>query len=164
MNASPHLRSIACVVFAAWAWSLPALAQTKDPRTVGSEKNLSDLVLVRSTGGSAVVRFGNDPLEVVKVGDRLGRNRAEVIEIERKRLVLEERFTGRDGAPNRAQIVLRDGEVLRASRRDTASVSPSGHSGRWRNEVDREAKGVTETVAGVRVQADRRPQRSSSRT
>jgi hypothetical protein len=110
MNASPHLRSIACVVFAAWAWSLPALAQTKDPRTVGSEKNLSDLVLVRSTGGSAVVRFGNDPLEVVKVGDRLGRNRAEVIEIERKRLVLEERFTGRDGAPNRAQIVLRDGE------------------------------------------------------
>jgi hypothetical protein len=98
----------------AWAWPVPAAAQQTKPastiREVGRDQELRDLLLVRTTSRRAVVRFGDGALEVVSVGDRLGRNRAEVVEIETKRLVLDERFTGRDGAPNRAQIVLSDGE------------------------------------------------------
>jgi hypothetical protein len=112
MNVSTSLRWIAGAALVMWATSLAAGAQEKGnaARSIGPDKSLSDVVLVRSTSGSAVVRFGAGPLEVVRVGDRLGRNGAEIVEIEGKRLILDERFTGRDGAPNRARVVLGDGE------------------------------------------------------
>lgn len=123
MSASPCWRSICprsivWPVLAVLAWSVPAIAQdppahapaTTEGRVIGADKDLGNLRLVRTSPGRAVVQFGVGPLEIVKVGDRLGRNRAEAIEIEAKRLVLDERSTGRDGAPNRARIILRDGE------------------------------------------------------
>lgn len=68
------------------------------------------MVLVRSNEGKAVVRFGEGPLEMITVGDRLGHNRAEVKEIIPGRMILDEIFTGKDGNPNRAEIILKDGE------------------------------------------------------
>ena len=98
------------LVLAVWSLSVSIAAQQKEARVVGPDKNLSDLILVRSASGRAVVRFGLGALETIRVGDRLGRNRAEAVEIDAKRLILDERFVGRDGAPNKARIVLRDGE------------------------------------------------------
>ncbi|HET6370570.1 MAG TPA: hypothetical protein VFG95_05195 [Nitrospiria bacterium] len=81
-----------------------------DAKEVGADRELSELVLVKSIDGKAVVRFGAGPMEVVSVGDRLGTNKAEVKEIGAGRLVLEEVFTGKDGRPNRAEVILKDGE------------------------------------------------------
>jgi hypothetical protein len=88
------------------AWQRPSEAGQKVP-----EGDLQTLTLVQSTDGRAVVRFGSGPLEVVTVADRLGKNKAEVKEISAGRMVLDETFTGQDGHPNRAQIVIKDGET-----------------------------------------------------
>src|SRR3989304_2496908 len=69
-------------------------------KDVGIDQDLSDMSLVKSSEGKAVVRFGSGPLEVTAVGDRLGRNKAEVKEIIPGRVVIEEFFTGKNG-PNR---------------------------------------------------------------
>ncbi len=91
---------IAAICGASSAWA----------REIGADEDLSQLTLVRSAQGKAVVRFGTGPLVMVSVGDRLGRHQAEVKEIEAGRLVLEESFTGGDGNPNVALIILKDGE------------------------------------------------------
>jgi hypothetical protein len=80
-------------------------------RAIAADQEISVMTLVKSSLNQAVVRFGSEPLEKVSVGDRLGKTRAEVKEIVAGRLVLEETFTGKDGQPNRAQIVLKDGET-----------------------------------------------------
>lgn len=78
-------------------------------RDIGPDQELSDLSLVRSSEGRAVVRFSAGPLEKVTVGDRLGKNHAVVKEITPGRVMIEESFTGKNG-PNRAEIIIRDGE------------------------------------------------------
>lgn len=86
-------------------WVSPVLGAELSP-----ESDLSELTLVRSGGDKAVVKFGAGPLIMISVGDRIGRNGAEVKEIAAGRVVLEEVFTGKDGRPNRAQIILKEGE------------------------------------------------------
>lgn len=77
---------------------------------VGPDEDLANLTLVKIGRGAAVVRFSGKPLAVISVGDQLGRNRADVIEISDERLVLDETFTGPDGRPNRARVTLKEGE------------------------------------------------------
>src|SRR5262249_8988070 len=71
---------------------------------VGLDEVLSSLTFLNSGGGTAVIRFGKKPFELVSVGDKLGKNKAEVKAIEAGRLVLEENFIGPDGKPNKAEI------------------------------------------------------------
>ena len=79
-------------------------------REIGADRELSDLILVKSGEGKAVVRFGAGRLEVIGIGDKVGRHQAEVKEIGAGRLVLEELFTGKDGRPNRAEVILKEGK------------------------------------------------------
>jgi hypothetical protein len=108
MKPSRRQWAIVWTIAAMFACSAPLHAE--EGRVVGRDKDLADLRLVRSTTGRAVVQFGAGPLEVVKVGDRLGRTGADVVEIEAKRLVLDARFAGENSTPNRAQIIIRHGE------------------------------------------------------
>lgn len=80
-------------------------------KEIGADLELSELTLVKSSAGKAVVRFGAGPLEVVSVGDKVGRHQAEVKEIASGRVILDEVFTGKDGRPNRAEVILKDGET-----------------------------------------------------
>jgi hypothetical protein len=68
------------------------------------------ITLVKATDGTAIVRI-NGALTKVRAGDRLEAPKALVREVTRGRLVLEETFTGTDGKPNRALIVIREGET-----------------------------------------------------
>lgn len=79
-------------------------------KEIGADRELSDLILMKSGEGKAVVRFGAEMMEVIAVGDKVGRHQAEVKEIGGGRLVLEEVFTGKDGRPNRAEVILKEGE------------------------------------------------------
>ena len=101
----------ACVAAAATVVGAEQTPATKRQREVGANAEIATLTLVKSSVEAAVVRFGSGPLEKVSAGDRLGKTRAEVKEIVTGRMVLEETFTGKDGQPNRAQIVLKDGET-----------------------------------------------------
>ena len=78
---------------------------------IAPTEDLKTLTLVKTGDGKAVVRFGKSPLRLISAGDRLGLHRAEVLEIAAGRVVLEESFTGADGQPNRAQIIVKDGET-----------------------------------------------------
>jgi len=86
---------------------------------VGPKEDLKNLTLVKSDTGSAIVRFGTGGLQVLVVGDRVGRTAAVVKSIEPGRLVIDETAPGADGTPQQTQIVLRDGETggARYSRR-----------------------------------------------
>jgi hypothetical protein len=88
------------------------LAQTGESpaRPVAPKENVSAATLVKAGDGTAVVRLGAGGLETVKVGDRVGATKAVVKEIGAGRIVLEEIFTGADGRPNRALIVIKEGE------------------------------------------------------
>jgi len=77
---------------------------------VGITEDLADLTLVKVSGAHAIVRFGQKEMLVVRVGDRLGRNTAELVEIAPGRVVLDETFTGTDGRPNRARVTLTEGQ------------------------------------------------------
>jgi hypothetical protein len=103
---------LACVAAAGVAGAQPTVPESnrKTP-DVGTHAEIATLTLVRTVHAAAVVRFGSGPLEKISIGDRLGTTRAEVKEIVAGRLVLEETFTGKDGRPNRARIVLKDGET-----------------------------------------------------
>jgi len=70
----------------------------------------TEITLVRSADGVAVLRTATGPLTTVHVRDRVGRTHAVVREITRGRMVLDETFTGADGLPNSAQIIFKDGE------------------------------------------------------
>jgi hypothetical protein len=86
-------------------FALIALAQPP-----AADEQLADLVLVKASTGAAVVRFGKGPLRTIHLDDRLGATKAVVKAIAAGRLELEETFTGRDGKPNRALIVIKEGE------------------------------------------------------
>jgi hypothetical protein len=81
------------------------------PRHVASTADVQNLTVLRSASGRAVVRFGAGALETVVVGDRVGRTQAIVKRIAAGRMVLEEPFTGQDGRPNHALIVIADGQT-----------------------------------------------------
>jgi hypothetical protein len=85
-------------------------AAARVTRRVGAQQDLKDLLFLRSSDGKAVIRFAAGPLELISVGDRLGRNRATVKEIEGGRLVVEEDVAGLDGPPNRALIIFTEGQ------------------------------------------------------
>ena len=97
-----------CVVW--FAASTVAAGQPAEPRHVGRDRDLADVTLVRSSDEMAVVRVGTGPLETVRRGDFLGRHRAEITEIVAGRLTVIETFTGKDGRPNRAQVIWSDGQ------------------------------------------------------
>ena len=77
---------------------------------VGADENLDDLTLVKLSGRNAVVRFGQKLMVVVSVGDLLGRNKAEIIEVSGGRMVLDETFVGADGKPNHARVTFKEGD------------------------------------------------------
>ena len=77
---------------------------------LGVTENLPDLTLLKVSNGNAIVRFGAKELLIVRVGDRLGRNQAEIRDVAPGRIVIEETFTGADGRPNRALVTLKEGE------------------------------------------------------
>jgi len=97
-------------------------------KDVAPDGDLAQLTLMNATDTQAVVRFGpRGPLHVIAVGDRVGKAKAVVKEIALNRVVLDEAFTGADGRPNRATIVLKKGETggtRSLQRSDTAS--PAG--------------------------------------
>ena len=90
-------------------WAATAVAQDA-PRHVYAEALTSAVSLTKATDGIAVVRVGAGALEMVKPGDLIGTTKAVVKEITAGRLVLEETFVEKDGKPNRARIVIREGE------------------------------------------------------
>jgi hypothetical protein len=134
MNAS---RTIIVCIITLLPFAMPASAQTpmaaaaEPRRNVGIDEDLLHLILIRSAGDQAVVRFGTKPPQVISVGDRLGRARAEVKEIGAHRLVLEEIFRAPDGQANRAVIILKDGErggkryVARSTEQAPPAVRPT---------------------------------------
>jgi hypothetical protein len=71
---------------------------------------VSDITLVRASDTTAVIRSNAGALHIVKLADLIGAAKAVVKEITPGRLVLEEIFTGKDGKPNRASIVIKEGE------------------------------------------------------
>lgn len=80
-------------------------------RELALEEDLASLTLLNLAGKTAVIRFGKKPFQLMSIGDRVGRNKAEVKAIEAGRIVLEETFIGADGKPNRAEIVIKKGET-----------------------------------------------------
>jgi hypothetical protein len=80
------------------------------PRSVGADRDLGEMQLLASEDSMAVVRFGDGALEILRLGDRVGRYGARVAAIDAGRVVLDEVFPGTDGRPNRARVVLRDGQ------------------------------------------------------
>jgi hypothetical protein len=83
---------------------------TPSPQHVAAEDSVTAVVLVKATDGTAVIRVGNGPLQTVRINDLVGTTKAVVKEIGAGRVVLDETFAGSDGKPNRAQIVIKEGE------------------------------------------------------
>jgi hypothetical protein len=96
-------------------------------KDVAPDGDLAQMTLMNASATQAVVRFGaKGPLYVVAVGDRVGRNKATVKEIALNRLVLDEAFTGSDGRPNRAIVVLKKGETGGTRSLQRADNVPTG--------------------------------------
>jgi hypothetical protein len=94
---------------------------------VAPKEELKNLTLVKSDAGKAVVRFGTGALQLLSVGDRVGRTAAVVRSVEPGRLVLDEIATGADGRPQASQIVWRDGETGGTRfRRQSDQRAPAG--------------------------------------
>ena len=94
----------------------PVLAQSPLPgaatpaRHVVPTSDVNALRVVRISDGVAIVRSPGGELEKVRIGDLVGKTKAAVKEISAGRLTLEETFTGKDGKPNRALIIVKEGE------------------------------------------------------
>lgn len=88
-----------------------ATAQESARRVIAANEAVSSMTLVKSADGKAVVRFGASPLQVLAVGDRVGKTGATVTAIAAGRVVLDDVTSGADGKPLRAQIVIRDGQT-----------------------------------------------------
>lgn len=101
-----------------------ALVAAAEPHDIAPDQDLADLLLVRSAAGRAVIRFARGALETVRVGDRLGRDRATIVEIEAKRMVLDAQLAGRDGQSDRVRIIVRDGERGGSWYHETAGEAP----------------------------------------
>ena len=100
-------------------------AQRPAKRVVAPTRELATLTLVRSSATEAVVRFGSAEVELVAVGDVLGKSAATVTEIAAGRLVLEEEAKGADGTPVRTRIVLKEGETGGRRYQRQAGVTPT---------------------------------------
>jgi hypothetical protein len=94
------------------ATAIGAAAQSGGPAVnhVAREVSVGDITLVKASETTAVIRSKAGVLDTVKTADVVGVTKAVVREITPGRLVLEERFTGADGKPNRASIVIKEGE------------------------------------------------------
>lgn len=88
-----------------------ARAQDAARPVVAGTDSIASMTLVKSDDGKAVVRFGESPLHLLSVGDRVGKTAATVVTAAPGRLVLEEVTAAPDGKPLRAEIVLRDGQT-----------------------------------------------------
>jgi hypothetical protein len=92
----------------------PARGQTPSaagaPRHVATDAAVSSIVLVKASDAVAVVRVGAGALEKLRAGDLVAKTKAVVKEISSQRLVLEETFVEKNGKPNRALIVIKEGE------------------------------------------------------
>jgi hypothetical protein len=97
---------LACAVTLAWGEQ----ASTSTPRHVAAEGAVSDMIVVRATTQAAVIRVGNGPMETIAVGDFIGSTKAVVKEISSGRVALDEPFSDKDGKPNRALIIIKEGE------------------------------------------------------
>jgi hypothetical protein len=82
----------------------------QQPAHVLPTERVEAITLVRATDGQAVIRAATGPLTKIAAGDRLGVTKAVVTEIAGGRLVLEETFIDKDDRPNRARIVIIEGE------------------------------------------------------
>ena len=106
MTKKLHVVAIASVLLVASGGYVVAAAD------VAPEGDLTQMTLMNASDKQAVVRFGGrGPLYLIAVGDRIGKSKATVKEIALNRIVLDEAFTGADGRPNRATIVLKKGET-----------------------------------------------------
>ena len=92
----------------------PLRAQTapagEGSRRLAAESSIPSISLVKASDGLAVIRAGTGPLEKITIGDLVGTTKAVVTEISTGRIVLEEGVTGKDGGPNRALIIFKEGE------------------------------------------------------
>lgn len=103
------LALVVCAGQAGWAETGAGAAAVKS-RAVGAQGDLNQLLIVKVSDGAAIIRFGAGAPEKVSVGDRVGKSKAAITEIGAGRIVLEETFTGADGRPNRALIIIKEGE------------------------------------------------------
>jgi hypothetical protein len=104
---------IICLLLSPPAWGgTPQVPERsgETARAVASTVALGDILVIKADDDVAVVRAASAPLDKVRVGDRLGNSGAVVKEISAGRVVLDESFTGKDGKPNRALIVIKEGE------------------------------------------------------
>jgi hypothetical protein len=121
-----HLSSMRTVLPVAAAYALAVIAPDID---------VSAVRLIKAGPGAAVVRADLGPLGTIQVGDRIGRTRALVKEITKGRVVLEEQFVDANGAPNVAQIIIKDGEkggtryVRRSEEKRPTVVRPTAVDG-----------------------------------
>jgi hypothetical protein len=100
----------AALVGATVLFTAAAAAQAPEPRHLAAAAPVSKITLVKGSDGVAAIRVGAGPLEKARVGDQIGKTKATVKEIATGRLVLEETFTAEDGRPNRALIIIKEGE------------------------------------------------------
>ena len=112
MRRANSLVLIALLVVSTPAVAPMAAAQQAAARVTHAlaEEPVTNLTLVKASDGAAVIRGSSSRLEKVSIGDLVGATRAVVKEISSGRIVLEEAFTEMDGKPNRALIVIKEGE------------------------------------------------------
>ena len=109
---NPVSSAVLCGLLAAMPLSAQRTADQPGapPNHVLVLEPMSATMLVKASDGIAVIRVTKGPMERVRVGDLIGLSRAVVREIAPGRLVLEETFTAKDGGPNLALIVIKEGE------------------------------------------------------
>jgi hypothetical protein len=87
----------------------PAAAPSP-PAHIAAAESVNVVTLIKASDTHAAIRTGTGPIHTVKVNDLVGATKAVVKEIGAGRIVLEETFTEKDGKPNRALIVIKEGE------------------------------------------------------
>lgn len=90
--------------------SAASAAQATSATHAAPKTGTVDITLVKASDESAVIREPDGTLSTIKVGDSVGTLKAVVKEISTRRLVLDETFTDKDGAPNRATIIFDEGQ------------------------------------------------------
>ena len=109
---NPVSSAVLCGLLAAMPLSAQRTADQPGapPKHVLVLEPMSATMLVKASDGVAVIRIRAGALEKVKVGDLVGTTKAVIKEISTGRIVLEETFTAKDGGPNLALIVIKEGE------------------------------------------------------
>jgi hypothetical protein len=103
-----RLSVIATIGFVLAVAVRPSAAQTSAPvvQHAAPDIAISEITLVKASDTTAVIRSKAGAVDTVKIADVVGDSK----EITPGRLVLEEVFAGNDGKPNRALIVIKEGE------------------------------------------------------